>query len=207
MRRMTGWTWSPKEIKVPASFFRSLLFLPVIACAACSSSGSKEAGPLGRDSADPAMSLDLGNPCVLAGLTGNQIGYGVQASECSSRICVKTLGPGGPYCTSECQNDSDCQGADDGRCKAGYACGIAYVMGPLCCKKVCICREFHGQAMAVPIACDPSLSPDGRVCADSTTDGSSDGGMTIIPPALPPDPPTWSPIDAPFWRSSRDGAA
>jgi hypothetical protein len=51
MRRVTGWTWSPKKIKVPGSFVRSLLFLPVVACAACSSGGSKGADPLGSDSA------------------------------------------------------------------------------------------------------------------------------------------------------------
>jgi hypothetical protein len=97
----------------------------------------------------------------------------------------------GPYCTSECQNDSDCQGemrdsasANDGRCRSGYACGIAYVVGPLCCKKVCLCREFRGQVMLVPMTCDPSLS----LCADSTTNGSTNGGVTIITPALPPTP-------------------
>lgn len=54
-----------------------------------------------------------------------------------------------PYFTTTCSTDSDCRGQkrkgddpDDCRCIRGYTCGVLATVGPLCCQKLCICKDF-----------------------------------------------------------------
>lgn len=80
------------------------------------------------------------------------------AASCPARICLRPAAPTntpppdtGPFCTAECQTDDDCVGATrnpsdpaDRRCRTGFVCAIPTVTGPLCCRKLCVCRDFLG---------------------------------------------------------------
>ena len=115
----------------------------------------------------------IGRPCDVeadAGLT--QAVFNGQALECPTRICIKPARDMGvarqvdtaPYCTAECSKDSDCDGETrdksnglDKRCESGFVCAVAFEVGPLCCKKVCMCKDFVPPTGAMsPASCDKS---------------------------------------------------
>ena len=115
----------------------------------------------------------VGRPCDLQVAAGPSQGvYNSAASECPGKLCIKpVVEPGasgtvdtGPTCSGECGGDSDCQGElrdptnpSDNRCAKGFACAVPFVKGPLCCKKLCVCKDFLGPAGATtPIACQGS---------------------------------------------------
>jgi hypothetical protein len=122
----------------------------------------------------------IGRPCdVMAPATKDQAVYNNQALECPSRICLKPVvesdakqySDTGPYCSATCSKDSDCGGqsrdnadSEDKRCTQGYACGVAFVVGPLCCKKLCLCKDFLAGAVNVPLACDPKQNNGATAC-------------------------------------------
>jgi hypothetical protein len=112
----------------------------------------------------------IGRPCQLPVDAGPSQGvHYAAASECPSKLCLKpSVQPGastnwgtGPSCSGECDKDDDCKGEtrdttnpSDTRCANGFACGIPFVKGPLCCKKLCVCKDFLGpQELPTPIAC------------------------------------------------------
>jgi hypothetical protein len=127
----------------------------------------------------------IGRPCdILADAGQTQAVYNNQALECPSRICLKPVRAEtvnrdvdtGAYCSAECSKDSDCDGqrrdskdSTDKRCESGYACGVAFVVGPLCCKKLCICKDFlpQGVAITVPLTCDKGLNGGHTACAEN----------------------------------------
>jgi hypothetical protein len=124
-------------------------------------------------------SLGIGRPCdILCDAGAMQAVYNSQALECPSRICLKPLdGTGeadtGAFCSSECSTDSDCVGAtrdpsnpSDRHCVTGYTCGVAFVVGPLCCKKLCLCKDFLAGPVQTPMACDPSQNNGVTACAE-----------------------------------------
>jgi len=95
--------------------------------------------------------------------------YNAESLECPSRICLKpAVQPGASattetsaFCSATCAQDSDCAGQIrdssnplDTRCQTGFACGIAFVKGKLCCQGLCLCKDFIGSAgLPTPIAC------------------------------------------------------
>jgi hypothetical protein len=99
-----------------------------------------------------------------------QSAVNLRAADCASGLCLKpTFGsnesssdpPTGATCTAECSSDSDCEGesrdpddSNDTRCTRGFACVVPFVVGPLCCKHLCVCRDFldSGKAL-VPVSC------------------------------------------------------
>jgi hypothetical protein len=124
----------------------------------------------------------IGRPCdLMADAGASQAVYNAQALECPSRICLKPLQVNtedlgtGPYCSALCSKDSDCEGQkrdgnnpNDKRCTQGYACGVAFVVGPLCCKKVCLCKDFlTDKGVSVPLTCDPDRNNGKIECSDS----------------------------------------
>lgn len=129
-------------------------------------------GTGGSTTPSTAWPDNLGAPCdVAATYTPWQAVYNAQSPECSSGVCLKPLVRNGlenvdtvPFCTRYCQSDDDCSGGQardpanpsDKACLTGYTCGVSFVVGPLCCKKICICRDFlGGPGATVPLACDP----------------------------------------------------
>ena len=113
---------------------------------ACGGDGAATVG-------DAGLGPDEGNVGAPCGMLGDG-GFGV----CASGICLS--GPPA-YCTATCNQDDDCVGqlrdpADplDTRCQKGFACGIPFVRGTLCCVRMCVCKDFLGPAgLPTPIAC------------------------------------------------------
>ena len=113
----------------------------------------------------------LGRSCDLTRDAGAAQGvYATPAMDCPSRMCIKpAVQPGvsndlntGPYCTIACSSDNDCNGqtrdftnANDRRCMKGFTCAIPFDQGPLCCQKLCLCRDFFSASVgpATPAVC------------------------------------------------------
>lgn len=125
----------------------------------------------------------IGRPCdLMADAGASQAVYNAQALECPSRICLKPVVntnnqseiDTGAYCSATCSKDSDCEGQkrdgndpNDKRCTKGYACGVAFVVGPLCCKKVCLCKDFLGdKGVTIPPVCSASTNGGQTACTE-----------------------------------------
>ena len=128
----------------------------------------------------PGNSNGVGRPCdLLADAGQTQAVYNNQAAECPSGLCLKpanqlaAMVTTGATCSAECTRDSDCNGemrdmSDpmDKRCTNGFACAVPFVVGPLCCKKLCTCKDFLGPgSLATPVTCDPAQN-QGLGCQD-----------------------------------------
>ncbi len=142
----------------------------------------------------------IGRPCELSGNPGPSQGvFTTGASECPSELCLKpAVQPGasgagdtGPTCSGECGVDSDCGGELrdptnplDTRCAKGFSCGIPFVKGPLCCKKLCVCRDFLGPAgLPTPIACQGSgaMSCSGPTAEPTGVEEVTDAYISLAP--------------------------
>jgi hypothetical protein len=124
----------------------------------------------------------LGQSCALDASMSIQIAaYRTDAPECASGLCLRpATEPGvasfphtGPTCSRSCQVDADCADAevrdgtppDDTRCKSGYTCAVPFEVGPLCCRKICVCRDFVPSGGApTPAGCDPALPASLATC-------------------------------------------
>jgi hypothetical protein len=140
-------------------------------------SGAKPDGPSGTGAAN-----GIGRPCSLAADAGAAQGvYNASASECPSHLCIKpvvqqnatsVVATTGATCSAECTQDSDCDGEVrdpgnplDTRCAYGFACAVPFAVGSLCCKKLCMCKDFFSVAGGVtPTACDAAHA-NGAACA------------------------------------------
>lgn len=118
----------------------------------------------------------IGRRCdVQADAGATQAVFNSQALECPSRICVKPsrdmavakVVNTAAYCTAECSKDSDCDDGElrdrkdgtDRRCESGFVCGVAFEVGPLCCKKICLCKDFiPGNGVPTPSSCNKGVS-------------------------------------------------
>lgn len=93
----------------------------------------------------------------------------IASGPCPSSTCLKvplsnpmppsgTVYPGGVFglSTIECNADSDCFA--EVPCVSGFTCSVAMTVGPECCKRFCICKDYVGPAaIAEPASCDPAL--------------------------------------------------
>jgi hypothetical protein len=85
------------------------------------------------------------------------------ALECASRTCLHMPGQGegeSDLCTAECDSEDDCDKVPESPCESGFTCGVAVVVGPFCCRKVCICKDYvviPDGGMPALEACDPDL--------------------------------------------------
>jgi hypothetical protein len=92
--------------------------------------------------------------------------------DCVTRTCLrvplsKELPPGSSFpqgnnglCTAECSSADDCERVPESPCVGGFACGVAVTVGPFCCRKFCVCKDYivipdDGQ-IPIPKACDPN---------------------------------------------------
>ena len=94
--------------------------------------------------------------------------------DCVSRTCLrvplsKELPPGSSFptgnnglCTAECSGDGDCDRVPESPCITGFTCGIAVTVGPFCCRKFCICKDYivtpASGELTTPKACNPGDS-------------------------------------------------
>jgi len=93
--------------------------------------------------------------------------------DCVSRTCLRVpssrslppgddrpLQPNEGLCTAECSNDGDCDRVPESPCATGFTCGVAVTVGPFCCRKFCICKDYivvpESGELATPKACDPA---------------------------------------------------
>jgi len=113
----------------------------------------------------------VGRPCdITQSVSAAQGAYNSNATDCPSHLCVKpNVQPGvsnsldtTAYCSVECSSDSDCNGqtrdpsnGNDTRCRKGFTCAPIFGKGPLCCAKLCLCRDFFSASVgpAVPDEC------------------------------------------------------
>jgi hypothetical protein len=134
----------------------------------------------------------IGQLCDLTVDAGPSQGVvNLKAGACKTGLCLKPPvasgasavdPPTGATCTGECSIDSDCDGelrnasnAQDMRCKGGFACGVPFVVGPLCCKRYCLCRDFLGASGAqMPVACQ---GPDALASCQSAAGSAAAAGI------------------------------
>jgi len=122
---------------------------------------------------------EVGRKCDL-GLTPAE-GDSVVASpslDCVSRVCLKIPKQDGSkpedskpptgnigLCTDECEADEECERVPESPCETGFTCGIPVTVGPFCCKKFCMCKDYvvvpeGGQPL--PAACEDK--PENTCC-------------------------------------------
>ncbi|RMH44792.1 MAG: hypothetical protein D6689_01365 [Deltaproteobacteria bacterium] len=129
---------------------RWLALAALAALAACSGE------PVGRIC---FLGIDAGNP--------RQAVIASPALECPSRTCLHQplqgqLPEGSEYadlCTAECDSDGDCEKVPESPCVNGFTCAVPVVVGPFCCRKMCICKDYliiPDGGIPLPKACDPS---------------------------------------------------
>ena len=91
--------------------------------------------------------------------------------DCVSRTCLRVplsreLPAGSSFpagnnglCTAECSADDECDRVPESPCVSGFTCGVAVTVGPFCCRKFCICRDYivvpDDGVLSIPKACDP----------------------------------------------------
>ncbi len=116
----------------------------------------------------------VGRICDLGAATP-QVSEVVVASnslDCVSRTCLRVppsreLPPGTTslrqnegLCTAFCSSDGDCDRVPESPCVTGFTCGIAVTVGPFCCRKFCICKDYitvpDSGELATPLACQAS---------------------------------------------------
>lgn len=100
----------------------------------------------------------VGRTCKVLGDTTPTSGvFNDEALECPTRLCIQPSYEQGTVntqtsalCTAECSKTSDCDDAEtrdkdnsaDKRCTKGFVCAQPFVIGPLACKKMCVCGDF-----------------------------------------------------------------
>ena len=95
--------------------------------------------------------------------------------DCVTRTCLRVplgreLPPGSTFpgekvglCTAECETPDDCERVPESPCITGFTCGVAVTVGPFCCRKFCICKDYvvvpdDGSPPAIPKACDADVA-------------------------------------------------
>jgi hypothetical protein len=118
----------------------------------------------------------LGRSCdVTVDVGVGQGAWNTKATDCPSQICIKppvqsgVTTDTGAYCTAQCSSDNDCNGQtrdmgnpSDKRCVQGFTCAVVFGQGPgqVCCRKLCLCRDFAAPTGSVPpAACQNSSTP------------------------------------------------
>jgi hypothetical protein len=103
--------------------------------------------------------------------------------DCTSRTCLKVpltaeLPGDSRYpaddrglCTTTCSSDDDCAGIAGSPCQGGFTCAVATVVGPFCCEKVCVCRDYGTRPE--PAACDAD-DPANTCCNLPGREGSDE---------------------------------
>lgn len=128
----------------------------------------------------PPPAMCTGNACLTRRSLGQsctvtdappalyQAVYRTDAPECKSGICLRPARDvavakavdTGATCSKSCAVDADCLDAEardpsnglDKRCLSGYACAVPFEVGSLCCRRLCVCKDFLPAAGTHPPA-------------------------------------------------------
>ena len=94
--------------------------------------------------------------------------------DCESGVCLRQppdreLPPGGTpqaansgLCTAECSSDDNCDRVQESPCVTGFACRFPVSVGPYCCRRFCICKDYilipdpDTRQMQLAEVCDPA---------------------------------------------------
>ena len=120
---------------------------------------------------------EIGTPPPDAGTSGGAFAtISSPVLACPSRICLlpgdendATKLNDGAFCTAGCSTEDDCSDAETGsasdntdtRCKTGFTCAVATTIGPFCCEKLCICKDFvnvPAGGIPLPDSCKTGMS-------------------------------------------------
>ncbi|MEZ4399402.1 MAG: hypothetical protein R3B06_05260 [Kofleriaceae bacterium] len=111
----------------------------------------------------------------------DQAVVGSPSLDCPTRTCLKIPVDNGKdtpmgfqplsvnqgMCTATCESNSDCDKVPESPCVSGFACGVALTVGPFCCKKFCICKDYivlpESGNLPDKLACDAG-NPDNVCC-------------------------------------------
>jgi hypothetical protein len=180
----------------------SLLFLVLPLCAAAGPChpGRVNIGSLDHtDSGHPQGGL--GAACDVGGTpTPEQAALDSHAPECATGLCIKpasaTPVSTGALCTAGCRSADDCQAGEaggDGKCTSGFVCAVPFEVGPLACKRLCVCNDFlrlpTGATPPSPPSCgstrlicewDVATQAYDRNCIFATGDASVPDGSRLI---------------------------
>jgi hypothetical protein len=123
----------------------------------------------------PACDKPVGRICDLGVENPSefQAVIGSPSLDCQSKLCLKvpneaTKPPEGfrmlasshGMCTDSCESDDDCDKVPESPCVTGFTCGVALTVGPFCCQRVCICKDYvvlpDSGSLPTPAACDAS---------------------------------------------------
>jgi hypothetical protein len=150
---------------------------------------------IGCGNAELANDQTIGHPCDLTFTSPMQYtAYNAGAAECPSHICLKPVQlqepsdpPTGATCSGECTQDSDCEGElrdpndpSDTRCQSGFTCAMPFEVGPLACRKLCVCKDFGTGDTSIPYACQ------GRTTPPLTSDVAGIGEIESVYISTPP---------------------
>jgi hypothetical protein len=118
----------------------------------------------------------VGRRCFIGADAGNpqQAIVASPALECPSRRCLlhpqqRDLPEKSQYaalCTAECEKDDDCDRVPESPCVTGFTCAIPVVVGPFCCRKMCICKDYlviPDGGIPTPEACN-AANPENTCC-------------------------------------------
>jgi hypothetical protein len=132
---------------------RALLVF-VVACGAVACGGE----PVGRI-------CDLGTEQPAAG----EVVVASPSLDCVTHTCLRVpldreLPPGSSFpegtnglCTAECESAADCERVPESPCVGGFTCGVPVTVGPFCCRKFCVCKDYiRNGELPEPLACDAS---------------------------------------------------
>jgi hypothetical protein len=125
---------------------------PAVILVAAAASGSCDPQVIGRPC---ELGVDVDRDAAVTS-SGTTVIINAPALECPSRIClsggtVSVPAGTGALCTASCNTDDDCVDGEtagggaasgDPRCKTGFACAWPTTVGPYCCLKMCVCRDF-----------------------------------------------------------------
>jgi hypothetical protein len=109
--------------------------------------GGCESNPVGRTC---FISSDAG--------VGTSTVISSPALECQSRTCLHYMGTAPDMCTAECSSDDDCDKVAESACEGRFVCAIPVVVGPFCCRTMCICEDYLpplDAGLPVPASCIP----------------------------------------------------
>ncbi len=138
---------------------RNISFFVVAAIVALTAACGEN--PVGR-----ICDLGVDNPGMSEAVVGSP------SLDCSTRTCLKIpvaaakelpdgfrpLSPNKGMCTGECESDEDCDKVPESPCITGFTCGVAVTVGPFCCQKFCICKDYvvipESGSLPKPLACE-----------------------------------------------------
>lgn len=98
-------------------------------------------GKGGAIDGQPAEPFGVGRLCDPGTTTPNETVIASPSLDCDSRMCLVIANSNPPMCTARCNDASDCEGAIEANCTAGFTCAPVMSVGPFACESVCVCTD------------------------------------------------------------------